>query len=184
MQISFGDILSQIADSGWGKDFKNSDEAQRQIIADKPSLTAFAGVELLRRLNAIARAAGPSEGSPFRNRIDDDGEAVSLPDVSIGDRLYEYAPSSEGLYEFIVVAKDEQHRCIIVRTGDFDLKYGPTIRLADKDARTTKKEAIKDGMQQYLKWYEKEVEFCKQALKAADENADMSEFESGFPEGE
>ena len=180
MHISFSDILSQIADGGWGRDFKDSDEAAKNIMNDRQTLTAFAGVELLRRMNAIARAAGPSESKSHRPKISE-SDAVCLPDVSVGDHLYEYDEDS-GILEFIVIAKDEKNRCMIVRMNDFDLQYGPTLRLADSDARKTKKEAIEDGARRFLKWNEKGVEFFRKALTVANDGGDMSEFENGQPE--
>jgi len=177
--MDFTDIVSGIASKNWGRDFATSDEAEKALVGDKAALTAFASVELLRRLDVIASALGRKQRNNDSPRIYTPQDAVKLEGVSVGDRLYEYS-TEEGLAEFIVVAKSPEELCLMVRADDFDLKYGPTTRLADKDTKRTAIEAMRHGALAHLDAYEQEVEFAKRLRDAIDGGLPLQEFESGF----
>lgn len=175
--ISYADVVSHIAASEWGQQYKNVEHAAKELVGDKEALGAFAIVELLRRLDCLASslAGNKPEKKPDRIYIPDD--ANKFPTVNVGDRLYSY-DMEEGLTEYLVVAKDDLHHCMIVLVGDFDLKYGPLTSIADSCFETPE-EAMLEEAKRFVKYWAGDVENAQKLLHAIETKQPLSEFMQG-----
>lgn len=179
MHVNYTDIISKIATSSWGKDFSSKEQAEKELLADKQALGAFAAVELLRRLECLASSLGGRETERDNPRVYMPDEAAVFPDVKVGDRLFEYSVD-EGMAEFIVVAKDDENHCMMVAVDDFDLKYGPATRVADEDTKTTPQEAMLSGAERQLGYWAGEVDFARKLIEAAKKKQPLDSFRDGL----
>lgn len=179
MHQSYTKIVSRIAESTWGQDFKDKESAEKALLNDSQKLSAYASIELLRRLQAVCRAVGKEDNYSNSNRVHIDDSAARLPDVSIGQHLFEFS-IDEGMTEFVVVAKGEDDTCLMVMLGDYDLEYGPSVRLADSDTKTSKKDAMLHGAMQKLRWEENAVEMARKIRDCVASDLPLTEFEQGI----
>lgn len=130
MQYDFQSIVNRISRDGWGQDFETQEEADQHLIDNPQELAAHAAVELLSRLTAIARAVGGS--------IEDDESKIEEPEVpmdgagfSVGQKLYKYEYGLS-VGEYVVIAKDEANRLLVIKCNDFSLEYPPSPKIAEK----------------------------------------------------
>lgn len=183
--VSFTDIVNRIAESAWGRDFKSSDDPSKELCNDLPRLTAFALVELLKRLNAIAAAAGESSNRRRENppeKVPD--YAKAFPDKEVGDSLFS-GDLDDGFAEYLIVAKDESHLCLIVLCGnDVRMKYPPPVHFACNWHYTTLKEAMIECARSDLSYHQKKVDFAKNVLHAIETDGDLRQFWNGWSEEE
>lgn len=121
MHINFTDIVNSIVENGWGEDFSHIDEAAINLMEDNSKLTAYALIELLNRLNSIAKAAGANTDTSTFHGMTISEDHGRYPNKSVGDSLY-VGNLEYGIKRLLIVAKDEHHHCIVVRCGDFDLE--------------------------------------------------------------
>lgn len=175
--ISYADVVSHIAASEWGQQYKNVDHAAKELIGDKEALGAFAIVELLRRLDCLASSLAGNKPQKKPDRIYMPDGADKLPNVNVGDRLYSY-DLDDGLAEYLVVAKDDLHRCMIVLVGDFDLEYGPSTNIA-ASCFETPEEAMRAEAKRFVNDWAGDVENAQKLLHAIETKQPLSEFMQG-----
>ena len=130
MQYDFQSIVNRISLDGWGQDFGTREEADQYLIDNPHELAAHAAVELLSRLTAIARVVGGS--------IEDDESKIVEPEepmdgsmFTVGQKLYQHEYGLS-VGEYVVIAKDEANRLLIIKCNDFSLEYPPSPTIAAK----------------------------------------------------
>ena len=175
MHIKFSEIASKISQGGWGTEYKTEEQAAKAILQDKPALQAYATVELLNRLNKIARAAGPDEQDESHKKVYVPEDPRIWPDVKIGDKVYE-GDDLENVVELLVIAKDDDNRCLMIATRDFDLRYPPRVRMASQQTFLTLAEAVRHAANTDLEYHLPKVDLAKRALEAVESNGDLSEY--------
>lgn len=139
--VKFLDIVNKIAESSWGSS-ADPDKVEKDLVDNPVKLQAFASLELLKRLNAIARYAGADEEDP-EPQVWEPRNPKAFPDLSIGARLYEFCSYDMELRECVIIARDDGGRCLCATLNDFDLKYPQSLlRIADADFFPTPHEAV------------------------------------------
>jgi len=179
MYVSFSEIISQIADEGWGRKYESKEEAKKSLVANEQSLTAFATLELIKRLNAIGRAAGNDTDRSRNRELKIPKNAKRFPNKSIGERLF-CGNLIEGFAEFVIIAKDSEHHCMVVLLNNFDLQWPPAAAIAQEDFFDSMIDAVKNAAEEDVDYYGKRAEFSKKALDAAIKGEDVSEFIGGY----
>lgn len=173
--VNYSDIVTAIADGSWGQDYESQREAEKEMLGDKQMLTAIAAIELIKRLNAIGKACGSQRVNHKEWSIEPFGDEPSFPTKEVGDRLYS-GDLEDGISEYIIIAKDENHRCMVVGLHDFDLKWPPEIHLATKCHKETMTDAVKHAAKIDIEYHGEKFELAKGALQAASNGQDLSRF--------
>lgn len=174
--INYLDVVNQMAAADWGMN-SESELMQKDLIKNPGLLQAFASLELLKRLKAIAAAAGPVFQKKAESTVLSFGTPKLFPQISVGARLYEFSAFDMSLQEFLVVSRAEDGKCICAPCYDFDLTQNPKFRLADDDFYETTQEAVstqidaalEDNRETSAKW-----ELARKAAEAGVEA--LSEF--------
>lgn len=183
MHVTYSDIVSEIADGGWGSEFESTSDAAKEIIKNKQTLNAFAMIELIKRFNAIGQACGRQDVAHTDKTIRSNGNEKPFPSKHIGDRLYA-GDLDDGFTEYVVIAKDENHRCMVVPLNDFDLKYPPQIRIANDWYQETMADAVRQAAEHDVRYHGGRSENAKAALAAASSGEDVSRFVDGYEDPE
>ncbi len=176
--FSFTDVVNGITESGWGNKQETPDDAAKVMMDDIPKLSAYALVEILKRMNAIAAAAGATGRSKLERKLEITDESKPFPDKQIGDKVYR-CDLDEGAWELVIVGKNKDGMCIVMHT-DFDLDYPPNARIASKNMFASSEEAISDAAKRDLAWHEPKLQFAKDALAAIEAGDDLSRFVDGL----
>jgi hypothetical protein len=180
MHVSFSEIVNKVADDEWGRDFETTEDAAKAIVGDKQLLNAWAVIELIKRFNAIGRAAGNGHDGLLRSRkITLDGDEKKFPNKSVGDRLYG-GDLLDGIQEFVIIAKDSQDHCMIVLMNDFDLDWPPKVCIADECHKETLLDAVKQSLEENWPYYADRAAYTKEALEAVAKGEDLTRFLAGF----
>lgn len=182
MLVTFSELVSQIADSGWGKECENKDDAEKALIKDKQSLNAFALLELIKRLNAIGKAAGKADTKNDRE-ITIGKDAKKFPHKEVGDRLF-HGDLEDGIAEYVIIAKDSEHHCMIVMINNFHLHYPPAAGIACGYHKESIVDAVKEAATSDLMYHGGRSANAKAALDAATKGEDVSAFIDGYEEPE
>ena len=183
MHVSYSDIVTAIADEGWGREFESKEVAVKEIIQDKQMLNAFAMLELVKRFNAIGQACGSKKVVTHDRAIRPDGSEPTFPSKEVGDRFYS-GDLDDGFREFIVIAKDDEHHCMVVPLNEFDLDYPPQARIASDWHQETKADAVRKAAECDVRYHGGRSENAKAALAAAISGEDVSQFMDGYKEPE
>lgn len=178
MHITFSEIVNQMADSDWGRECENKKDAAKKLIEDKQSLNAFALLELIKRLNAIGRAAGQGERRKDP-KITIGKDAKKFPHKAVGDRLF-YGDLDCGIEEYVIIAKDSEHYCMIVMLNEFDLNYPPFPTIACNEHKESIVDAVRDAATGDVEYYGGKAAYAKAALEAATKGEDVSAFIGGY----
>jgi len=131
MQYDFQSIVNRISRDGWGQDFETQEEADQHVIDNPQELAAHAAIELLSRLTAIARAVGGSIEND-ESKIEEPEEPMDGAGFSVGQKLYKY-DYGLSVEEYVVIAKDEANRMLIIKCNYFSLEYPPSPMIAEKE---------------------------------------------------
>lgn len=183
MHVTYSDIVTAIADGEWGREFDSKSDAEKEIIGDKQALNAFAMIELIRRFNAIGRACGSQSDGCENRSIQLHGREQAFPNKKVGDRLYS-GDLEVGITEYVIIAKDENHRCMVVRLNDFNLKWPPVSFLAHEDHKETLADAVRCAAESDVSYHVWRSEHAKAALEAASSGGDVSRFVGGYKDPE
>jgi hypothetical protein len=105
-----------------------------------------------------------------------------FPDKSTGDRLFS-GDLDAGFEEYIIVAKDDNHQCLVVRSY-FDTTHPPQCFIAMDYFFKTMAEAIAAVARADLDFYTRGQQFSQAALDAVEAGADLSRFIAGRNEVE
>ena len=180
MHIPFADIINKLTTSTWGREFKDMDHGLNEFTRDKTELNAYATIELLHRLNAIGNAVGGPKVDNYYNRsLEVAKSAPTFPDVAVDDFLYE-GDLESGIDRYLIVAKDDQGHCMVVRADDFDLDRVPFLYIANSDHKTTVAEVIKETSEYDIAYCRKRLENAKAAIEAANNGDDLEDFMVGM----
>ena len=180
MHIPFSKIINELAGSGWGREFTDMDHGLTELTRDKAELNAYATVELIRRLNAIGDAVGEPRVHEYYNRsLEVSKSAPTFPEVAVGDFLYG-GDLESGIDRYLIVAKDDQGHCMVVRADDFDLDRVPFLYIANSDHKTTVAEVIKETSEYDIAYCRKRLENAKAAIEAANNGDDLEDFMVGM----
>jgi hypothetical protein len=134
MQFKYQDTVNRIAQDRWGQDFSTQEEADRHLIDNPQDLTAHAIVELISRLSAVGQALQGSDEDESENQIYEPDDPMDGSDFHVGQKLYGTSCHRIGFVEYIVIAKDESNRLLIIKTGYF-FEDAPVPRIARKEHR-------------------------------------------------
>ena len=176
--MSFTDVVNSIANSTWGREFETPDDAAKEMVGDLPRLTAYALVELLKRLNAVASAVGrepTQEDRALRIPVN----AKRFPHKNVGDRVFA-GDLIDGFWECIVVAKNDEGVCLIVRADDFDLQNPPRVFVACDWMWSTMEEALQNAAEEDREYHEPRLKYAKAALVAVKNGVDLTSYRDGM----
>lgn len=183
MHFSNTDVVNAISDGDWGFDFQDKESAAKKMMGDDKKLTAFALVELLKRLNAIGQACG-KESVPHRRKVYVPEEPAVFPDKNVGDFLYG-GDFECGLTRYVIIAKNQNHHCMMIRTDDYDIANPSGPQIADKhDEFATKEEALAKFARTDLEYHGKRATLAQQALDAIASGKPIDDFVVGIGEEE
>ena len=182
MHVTFSEIVSQIADSGWGWEYENKEDAAKKLLEDKQALNAFAILELIKRFNAIGRAAGSDDERNDR-KITIRKNAKQFPHKAVGDRLF-CGDLDDGICEYVIIAKDSEHHCMVVMLNDFSLNYPPAPQIACDYHKESIIDAVKEAATADVKYHGGKAANARAALEAATKGEDVSAFIDGYEEPE
>ena len=182
MHVTFSEIVSQIADSGWGRECENKEDAAKKLIEDKQALNAFAILELIKRFNAIGKAAGKDD-TKNDHKITIGKDAKKFPHKAVGDRLF-YGDLDDGIGEYVIIAKDSEHHCMIVMLNNFGLDYPPAPKIACDYHKESIIDAVKEAAQADAKYHGGRAANARAALEAATKGEDVDAFIYGYEEPE
>ena len=180
--VAFIDAVNHIAKGAWGREFDSMEDAEQKLSSDSPRLAAYALVELLNRLNAVARAVGGKDKTNRRALVIPEN-AKQFPNKAVGDRLYR-GDFEDGICEYIIVAKNSDGICLVVLANDFDLDYPPRVDVSCSWMHETLKEAVEDTAESDTQYHRPRLEFAEAAAKAAEEGGDLTAFANGFDDWE
>ena len=130
MEFELKQIVNRLAKGGWKMDFETATEAEKYLLDNPDELTAYALTELLNRLKQVGNALGATSDDS-RNIIPEPDIAMFGPEIEIGQKLYALGDEFE-IKEYVVIAKDEENRLLIIRCNDFDLRYPPRPKVASE----------------------------------------------------
>ncbi len=184
MHIGYADVVARMVEEDWGQKFKSKEDAARHMIASPEKIGAFATVELLRRLNRVARAIGSCDRNRDEDVLEIPDDAAVFPAKKIGEFLYTCDGIEEGVRTHVIVCKDDAGHCLIVTIGDFDkfLKHSGwrSLSFAYSDAYATIEEAIQAQARHSEQYYEKRAAAAKAALQAIANGDCLDRFVEGI----
>lgn len=149
MKFYLQQIVNRVAKGGWTIDCETVDQAEKYLIDNPDELTAYAVAELLNRLKQVGNALGATPDY-LRDSIPEPDIAMFGPEIEIGQKLYAMGDDFE-IDEYVVIAKDEDNRLLIIRCNDFDLRFPPKPEVACKsrgfvtDPRVVMQQLIEDA---------------------------------------
>ena len=176
--IDFTETVNSIAKAHWGRDFTGIEEASKGLLEDNSKLTAFALVELLRRLNAVARAIGESSSS-VKEEIAIPSNAVPFPDKRVGDKLF-HGDLEDGFTEYVIVSKNDNGICMIVSLDHFDLHHPSCAMIACNYHYQTIEDAIEEIAIIDQEYHGARLKRAEEALAAVKKKEDLSRFVDGL----
>ena len=171
--MGYTELVNKIADAEWGRAFETPEDAEKNVVEDLPRLTAYALVELLKRLNAVAKAVGPSPRKVTPG-LTIPKDVKRYPEKQVGDRVF-YGDLADGISACIIVAKDKDGVCLVA-TNNFNLDHPPTIRVADEDTFATLEEAVQDAAESDVAYYGRRRTYAEAALNAVKQGKDLAQF--------
>lgn len=149
MKFYLQQIVNRVARGGWTIDCETVDEAEKYLIDNPDELTAYAVAELLNRLKHVGKALGATPDY-LRDSIPEPDIAMLGAEIEIGQKLYAVGDDFE-INEYVVIAKDEDNRLLIIRCNDFDLRFPPKPEVACEtrgfvtDPRVVMQQLIQDA---------------------------------------
>jgi hypothetical protein len=183
MHVTFSDIVNEVLKGDWGRDYANKADAARNILDnDKQTLAAIATLELLRRFDAIGRAAGQRQ-EEHNYAITMPKDAKAFPHKSVGDMLYE-GDLEDSVREYVIIAKDSEHHCMIVQMNNFCLRFPPSVSIATDYYSDSIADAVKREAARSLAYHHGRAVNAQAALDAATKGEDLSAFIDGYSEAE
>lgn len=171
--FNYTDIAAEISKSSWGAEFSSREEAARAMIKDPAKLSAFAALELLKRL-------GGGERVERDRTLTKPSNAKAFPNKLVGDKLY-HGDLEEGISESVIVAKDDEGYCLICDSYINEM-YPPACHYACDFHSETLRDEIQRIAKNDVDYHEPRLAFAKAALLALDAGEDVSRFAEGFVE--
>jgi hypothetical protein len=185
MHVNYTDIISEMANDGWGQENGDKKKIKQEIITDPHKLTAYTSLEILRRLNMLGQAfQSPAKSSvPSNDRVTKPHELAAIwPEAKIGDYVYG-GELVDGIDKSIIVKKDEKGHCLTISTGEFeegDWLHCPSY--AHTDEYRTLAEAIKEAALSDIKYHGKRLAYAQQALADVESGADLTKYMEEMPD--
>ena len=173
MHFEFKDTVSEIARGSWGREHSDAREAERELLDDVPRLTAFAILELLRRLEGFSGKHRPDP----REKIGGVESALKFPDVKIGDFLYG-GDLIDGVVRYIVISKDDDY-CVITPTY-WEIGDRPYFMLAGREHKRTPKEALIEGLKEDDGYYTRRSEYLLAIKRSVEADEPLDKYLSGY----
>ena len=105
-------------------------------------------------------------------------QSKPFPDAKLGDILY-YSEFYEGVYEFIVIGKNEDGFCLVVNPRG-DLKSPVESRISDVKMYSTRKEAVTISTDIFMENHREEGEYVQRVRLELDRGGDLCQFDGGW----
>ncbi len=176
MHVDYLELVNRIVENTWGRE-GNEEQLEKDLVSDMPRLTAFGIVELLKRMNAIAKAAGAGEDHENKTAISKYArdKAISLPDVKIGDVMYS-GDIGDGVIRCVIISKCEDHRAMAVHLDDFDLENPPRAFLVDNHWHRTLSDAVLESANEDIEYHSSRLDAAKSARDKVNNGESLDEF--------
>ena len=182
MHVEFTDAVNGIVRGHWGQGFDTEEDARKALIDKPEELAAYALIELLNRLNAVAKAVG-GEIQVNRTELSIPNGARQFPDKEVGDFLYS-GSLDEDVCEYIVVARNDDGVCLVILADDFDLNHPQKVCIAYDWLYTTIEELLQSEAESDIVYHGARLEYAKAALAAVKNGEDLTPFLGGFVDSE
>jgi hypothetical protein len=177
--VPFTKVISEISKGKWGNEHASLDDAKKDMIGRPEKMTAYALVELLKRLDAICNSVGSPDTDTNDQELSIPDNAKKFPDKQSGDLLFS-GDCDDGFCVSIIVAKDENDICMIVSKDEFNLKYPPPTRIACEWMFSTLEDAAKSAVESNIQYYEPRLKFTRKVEKALADGDDLGQLKNGY----
>lgn len=169
MQHAFKTIVNRISKGSWSIEARTEEDADRMLLNDPNKLAAHATIELLRRLSDVGTALGGAK-QYGRKVIPEPENPMIAVDIEVGQKLYKPAGDLDVL-EYVVIAKDEQNRLLVIRCNDFCLSYPPVPEIATEDDEFATDPAV--ALKQVIEESEMEANTVYEAILEAKKDIEL-----------